>query len=183
MPRSNLRAMVVSAAMGALALTLPVVFHAVGLGSKFLPMLLPLLLNGFLVPWSWAVLTGATMPLVSALLTGMPPLYPPVALIMSCEGVMLGGVAAIVYRASRPRVWPALLAAMVSGRAASFALIWILAKYFGLPPVLASFATFLQSLPGVALQLTVVPLVVRALSKRRSLLFADDHQPEAKLLQ
>ena len=42
MTNGKLRTMVVSAAMAALALTLPVAFHMVGLGSKFLPMLLPL---------------------------------------------------------------------------------------------------------------------------------------------
>jgi hypothetical protein len=56
---SRLRAMVISASMAAMALVLPIAFHAVGMGSKFLPMLLPLLLNGFLVPVPWAVATGA----------------------------------------------------------------------------------------------------------------------------
>ena len=81
----------------ALGLTLPVVFHAVGLGSKFLPMLLPLLLNGFLSPLGWALFTGAVTPLTSALVTGMPPLYPPVAAVMSVECMVLAGVARLVY--------------------------------------------------------------------------------------
>jgi len=67
--------MVVSAAMAALALILPIAFHAVGLGSQFLPMLLPLLLNGFLVPLPWALLTGATVPIISSFMTGMPPTH------------------------------------------------------------------------------------------------------------
>jgi hypothetical protein len=175
--------MVISAAMAALALTLPVAFHAVGLGSKFLPMLLPLLLNGFLVPMPWAVLTGAVVPPVSGLVTGMPPLYPPVALLMSCEGAMLGGIAAAVYWLTRPRIWPALVAAIVAGRAVSFALTWWLAGRFGLPPVLASGGTFIQGLPGVALQLAVVPMVVRTLSKRRGILFSDEQRRQATTLQ
>ncbi len=48
-----LRWMVLNAVIMALGLTLPMVFHAVGLGSRFLPMLLPLLLNGFLSPLGW----------------------------------------------------------------------------------------------------------------------------------
>jgi len=179
----KLRAMIISAAMAALGLTLPVVFHAVGLGSKFLPMLLPLLLNGFLVPLPWAVLTGAAIPLVSALLFGMPPLYPPVAFIMSCEGAILGGIAAAVYRATRPRVWPALLLAIVCGRATSFALTWWFAGKFGLPPGLASLGTLAQGLPGVALQLAVVPIVVRTLSRRKGILFGYEQRPEAPPFQ
>jgi len=180
---NKLRSMVISAAMAALALTLPLAFHAVGLGDKFLPMLLPLLLNGFLVPLPWAALVGGAVPWISALMTGMPPLYPPVALLLSCEGMILGGVAAAAYRATRPRIWPALLLAIVSGRAVSFALTWWLARSLGLPPALASLATFAQSLPGVALQLAVVPAVVRALLKRKGMLFAYDGKPEAASLQ
>jgi hypothetical protein len=180
---SKLRAMVISAAMAALALTLPVAFHAVGLGSKFLPILLPLLLNGFLVPVPWAIFTGAVVPPVSGLLTGMPPLYPPVALIMSCEGAILGGMAAGIYRVTRPRIWPGLLVAVVSGRATSFALTWWLAGPLDLPPTLASAATLVQGLPGVALQLAVVPIVVRALSRRRGILFGYEHSHKASPLQ
>jgi len=169
--------------MAALGLTLPVVFHAVGLGSKFAPMMLPLLLNGFLSPFSWAVLTGALVPLVSALFTGMPPLYPPVALLMSCEGALMAGVAAALYRVSRPRIWPALIAAIICGRAAYVALAWFAARWFGLPPAMASLASLMQGLPGIALQLAVIPLVVRALARRRSILFHHGHESEATLLQ
>lgn len=183
METSKLRAMVISAAMAALALTLPVAFHAVGLGSKFLPMLLPLLLNGFLVPVPWAVFTGAVVPPVSGMLTGMPPLYPPVALIMSCEGAMLGGMAAGVYRVTRPRIWPGLVVAVVSARATSFALTWWVARTLDLPPALASLASFVQGLPGVALQLAVVPMVVRALSRRKGILFGYEHSHKASPLQ
>lgn len=176
---NKLRAMVLSAAMMALGLTLPILFHTFGLGSKFLPMLLPLLLNGFLSPWLWALLTGAVTPWVSMLMTGMPPLYPPIVLIVSCEGAVLGSLAALTYRISRPRIGPALLVAILGGRGVAFLLTWVLARYFGLPPGLASVASLLQSLPGVLLQLTVAPLVVRMLSNRKGLLFRHEHGREA----
>ncbi len=179
----GLRAMVISAMMAALALVLPVVFHAVGLGNKFLPMLLPLLLNGFLVPVPWAVATGVLVPLLSAVATGMPPLFPPVAFTMSLEGAVLGGLAALLYRGNRARLWTALLAAILAGRASSLAGTWILAQLLHLPPRLTTAAALLQGLPGVVLQLTVVPLVVRQISRRRSLLFSHDAESETDLLQ
>ena len=172
MRRETLRLLVLNALVTALALVLPPAFHAVGLGSRFLPLLLPLLVNGFLSPLHWAVLTGALAPLLSAVATGMPPLYPPVALVLSLEGMMLGGVAAALYRAAGRRVWPALIAAVASGRAVAFLLSWVLAKPFGLPPAMTGVALILQGLPGVALQLAVVPLVVRAARARRSLLLS-----------
>ena len=101
----RLRAMVISASMAAMGLVLPIAFHAVGLGSKFLPMLLPLLLNGFLVPLPWAIATGALVPLLSAVTTGMPPLFPPVAFSMSLECAVLSGTAAAIYR-GRPSTAP-----------------------------------------------------------------------------
>lgn len=168
---TGLRWMVLSAMMAALALVLPVAFHAVGLGSKFLPMLLPLLLNGFLSPLGWAVGTALLVPLVSGVLTGMPPLYPPIVLVVALEGAVLGGVASLIYRRGAGRLWPALIAAVCCGRLAALGASWVLARWFGLPPALASAAMLVQGLPGVILQLAVVPIVVRALAKRGGSLF------------
>lgn len=170
----GLRVLVLNALVMALALVLPPAFHAVGLGSRFLPLLLPLLLNGFLSPARWAALTGALAPLVSALATGMPPLYPPVALVVAAEGAVLGGVAAALYRACGRRIWPALVAAVVCGRAVAFLLSWWMAKPFGLAPAISGVAVLIQGIPGVALQLAVTPVVVRAVRARRSLLLAHE---------
>jgi hypothetical protein len=168
----KLRPMVISAAMAALALALPPAFHMVGLGSKFLPLLLPLLLNGFLVPPAWALLAGLITPLISTLATGMPPLYPPVTVAVALEGATLGAVAAAIYRGKRQRLWPALISAVLAGRMMALASGWVLARHFGLPPALASTAMLIQGAPGVLLQLIVVPLVVRSLALRRGILFS-----------
>lgn len=170
MHNNSLRSMVMSAAMTAMAILLPMAFHAAGLGSYFLPMLLPLLLNGFLSSLPWAVLAGALAPWISALLTGMPPVYPPVALIMSIEGIVLAGTASLLFRLLNHRIWPALLAAIAADRAVSFLLTWAMASRFGISPKIAAFGTFIEALPGVALQIAVVPLVIRALRNRRSIL-------------
>jgi putative effector of murein hydrolase len=163
--------MVISAVMMALALVLPIAFHAVGLGSKFLPMLLPLLLNGFLVPLRWAVFIAVLAPFISCFATGMPPLYPPSVLVVALEGAALAGVASAVYRNRPSRRWPALLAAIAAGRITAVAATWFVARIFNLPPGLSAAALLLQGLPGVALQLVVVPLVLAQLSRRRGTLF------------
>jgi hypothetical protein len=169
-----LRSMVMSAVMAAFGLVLPIAFHMAGLGSKFLPMLLPILLNGFLSSLPWAVLTGALVPLASGLLTGMPPVYPPIAGVMSIECALMAAAAATVYRLSRPRIWPALIVAMAVDRLASAALMWFIAGRFGLPPAVISLASLAQGLPGIALQLVVVPLAVRGLRARKGILIPDD---------
>jgi len=169
--------MVISASMAAMALVLPIAFHAVGMGSKFLPMLLPLLLNGFLVPFPWAVATGALVPVLSAVTTGMPPLFPPVAFSMSIECAVLGGTAAAIYRGRPKRLWCALIAAILLSRATSLGATWLLARAFQLPATIVTAATLAQGLPGVLLQLAVVPLVMRQTHRRRGLLF--NHGPQS----
>lgn len=185
MPRadSTLRPMVISAAMAAMGLVLPIAFHAVGLGNKFLPMLLPLLLNGFLVPLPWAVTTGVLVPLISSVATGMPPLYPPVAFAMALEGAVMSGSAAAVYRGRQPRLWYALVIAVILGRTTSLVSTWTIATFLHLPRQLTTAAVLLQGLPGVLLQLAVVPLVVRRTSRRRSLLFNHGSASETDVLQ
>lgn len=165
--------MVVSAAMAALALVLPAAFHAVGLGSQFLPMLLPLLINGFLSTPFWAVLAALAAPPVSGLLTGMPPLYPPMAAVVALEGATLAGVAGLVWRLTRPRLWPALVAAVAGGRLVAVVLSWGLAELFDLPGAVAGWAVLLHGLPGVALQLVVTPVVVRYAQARGGPLFGE----------
>jgi hypothetical protein len=159
--------MVISAAMGALALALPVVFHAVGLGSRFLPMLLPLLVNGYLSRWPWAVGTGLVIPWISAFATGMPPLYPPIAAIMSAEGAVLAGAAVLTARL--PLLFSVALS-VAAGRATALAGAYAAAAWLDLPPGFASLAILVQGLPGVVLQLGVTPLAVAALRRRRGLL-------------
>ncbi len=174
MNKSTLRDVVISAAMGALSLALPAAFHAVGLGSRFLPLLQPLLILGFLVSPAWALATGALMPWVSALLTGMPPLYPPVAAVLSIEGAIIGGVAAAIYRRGRRPLWPALLLAILAGRAAGMASSYALARWFGLPAAFASLASLVQGLPGVALMLVAAPAVVIWARRREGPLFGGE---------
>jgi len=174
MTRKTLRSMIVSAMMTALAIILPMAFHAVGLGNKFLPMFLPLLLNGFLSTWPWAILSALIAPWLSAALTGMPPVYPPIALVMSGEGIVLAGVASILYRATNRRIWPALVVAVVLSRVTGFLLMWALAVAFHLPRTITATATLAEGLPGVALQIILIPIILRGLQQRRSLLFHED---------
>lgn len=178
MKAHTLRGMILSAVMAAIGIILPMAFHAVGLGSKFMPMVLVLMLNGYISPLPWAMLTGAVVPLASSVLTGMPPLYPPFCLVMSVEMALVAGLTAGLYRLTRPRVWPSLITVVIFDRATSIALTYALAGRFGLPPRIVSLASFAQGLPGIALQLTVIPLVVRALATRKGILFGYDHESE-----
>jgi hypothetical protein len=97
----------------------------------------------------------------------MPPLYPPVAAIMSVEGFVLASAAAATRRLPLAVSVPVAVAA---GRAAAFAGAWLAAAWLDLPPGFASIAMLVQGLPGVVLQLLVTPLAVAALRRRGGLL-------------
>lgn len=171
MTKTTLRNAVLSAAMGALALVLPMAFHAVGLGSRFLPLLQPLLILGLLVSPGWAVSTAALMPWVSSLMTGMPPLYPPVAAVLSVEAGVSAGLAAAIYRQGRGPLWIAVMAAVAASRLAGFGLSYVLASAVNLPPAFASAAMLVQSLPGVALMLAAAPAAATWARRRGGPLF------------
>jgi hypothetical protein len=154
----------------ALALVLPVLFHAVGLGSAFLPMFFPILLAGFFTAPVVAVTVGFTAPLVSALLTGMPPFFPPVAFIMMLEGLVLGGGAALFYQKFRWNVYPALILTVVLDRVLLFGCVLLAAAWLDLPRGVLGIASVARSIPGIILILVIIPPLVKSLAGRLQLL-------------
>lgn len=149
----------------ALALLLPMAFHAVGLGKVFLPMHIPVLMAGFFAGPSVGALVGMTAPLLSAVLTGMPPLMPPTAQMMVFELGIYGLVSGLLYHRTRLGIFPCLILAMVSGRLVYGALGALLLPLVGLPaiPILYPMtAGLLSSLPGILLQIVIIPSLVYA---------------------
>ncbi|MCL6580098.1 MAG: ECF transporter S component [Firmicutes bacterium] len=146
----------------ALALVLPTVFHLFGAGKVFLPMHIPIFLAGFMVtPWVAGVV-GLVAPLLSSVLTGMPPLSPPVAQVMAAELAVYGLATAFLYRATRRVILSWILAAFAGRLAAGLAGAGVL-PLLGLQgtPLLYPLTTaVVAGLPGLALQAVLVPGVV-----------------------
>ena len=76
MKNNTLRQMVMSGLFITMGLVFPVIFHYFGLGKSFLPMHIPVLLAGFMLSLPYAIAVGAITPVLSFVLTGMPPLFP-----------------------------------------------------------------------------------------------------------
>lgn len=151
------------------ALVLPVFFHVLGLGSAFMPMFYPLALAGFLVAPPLAAIVGFSAPLLSALLTGMPPFYPPIAFIMAVEGLLFTALPQPLKRALRLGDWAVLLAVLLLDRALLLALVRAMARFMELPPRLLGWAAVARGLPGLALMLAVLPWIIPPLRARRLL--------------
>ena len=155
--------LVLAALFVALGLLVPIIFHAVGLGAIFLPMFLPMALAAFLLQWKYAIAVGAITPIISSLMTGMPPLSPPIAQMMVFEGVALVGVTAWGFRRWRIGTLFPLADVLLASHAVLFVFVMILAPIIGLPPKLASAAMVIKGLPGVAMILFVTPFLINRL--------------------
>ena len=77
MKQSHTKNLVLTAFCIALCIVLPMAFHAIGAGATFLPMHIPVLLCGLLCGWPFGAACGLIGPLLSSLLTGMPPASQP----------------------------------------------------------------------------------------------------------
>ncbi len=114
MKQSHTKNLVLTAFCIALCIVLPMAFHAIGAGATFLPMHIPVLLCGLLCGWPFGAACGLIGPLLSSLLTGMPPAFPtlPAMMLELCAyGVLTG----LFYRKLRGNLYLSLIGAMLGG--------------------------------------------------------------------
>ncbi len=163
--------MVIAALCIALGVVLPVAFHSIpNAGSVLLPMHIPVLLCGLLCGPAYGLACGVLTPLLSSLITGMPPMA--VLPSMICELAVYGLVAGLLILLVRTgsqvaNVYISLVGAMLIGRVvygAVNALIFRAGEYSLEVWLTASFVT---ALPGIIIQLVLLPLVVLALRKAK----------------
>ena len=153
----------------ALCLVLPFLTGQIPqIGSALCPMHLPVLLAGFLCgPW-WAMLVGITAPVLRHLLFSMPPL--PTAIAMSFELAGYGMVCGLLCRKTERNIlgiYLALVPAMIAGRIlwgiAMVVITGITGASFGWAVFLAG--AFTGAIPGIILQLILIPILVTALCR------------------
>ncbi len=155
----------------ALAVLLPIGFHAFGMAGRILlPMHIPVLLAGFIIGPYCGVLVGLLAPGLSHLLTGMPPTY--AVPLMSLELPMYGLVAGVAYNRLRLNIYIALVAAMLVGRLMFGAGLFALGIFMDLPYSAAAFfstgGALWTGLPGIIVQIIIIPPIVAAVHRRRS---------------
>jgi len=153
---------------GALALVLPALFHIVALaGPVFLPMYLPVAALAFLGTTRVAAIVGALVPLISAALTGMPPISPPIALFMSGELLALSLVCGLSYHRLRLPVVVCILLGSAASRCVLAVEVAAVGPLFGFRPALWKYVVggIITGWPGLLLQLVVIPAVVRAVGR------------------
>ncbi len=139
------------------------------IGKMLCPMHLPVLLCGMICGWQYGLAVGFIAPLLRSLIVGMPPMMP-TAVAMAFELAAYGVIAGLLCRAlSKKPAWiyVSLIGAMLGGRIVWGGVSYLLAGLtHGEFPFSAFLAgAFINAVPGIVLQLVVIPPAVLALRK------------------
>lgn len=164
-----MKKMVLSAFFLALGLVLPFLTGQIPeIGGMLLPMHIPVLICGYVCGWKYGLLVGFITPLFRTMLFGMPPL--PTAIGMAFELATYGAVTGILYnmlKSSKLRIYISLFAAMLAGRlvwgAASMVIYGVSGTAFTLQMFMAG--ALLNAIPGIILQIVLIPILMLALEK------------------
>lgn len=162
--------MVLSGVFIAIGLVLPILFHAIGGGgSVFLPMHIPVLIAGFFLSMPYVFVIGVLTPVLSSLLTGMPPIFPTLPF-MIFELTTYGVMVSLLYRKYKMNVYISLIASMVCGRIVAGGVAWVLATFFAakLPnPIVFISGAVTTGIPGIIIQLIFIPTLIMAMNKNK----------------
>lgn len=160
-----LRDMIWGGVWGALALVLPLIFHPLGLGIHLMPMFAPLLVAALTLHVQTSLILCLIVPLLSSFLTGMPPLFPPIAFLMITELVAMTAWTAWGYRRKRWNVYAVLILAFVVQRAVRVLFIFAVGMVFELPGNWMLAPALLWGLPGAVIQVILLPGLIGMLKK------------------
>ena len=133
-----------------------------------LPMHIPVLLCGLICGWPYGFVCGLIGPAISSL-TGMPPLAILPSMMVECAAY--GAVTGLMMKFVRTKhttadLYISMVTAMVLGRViAGLAKAWIFAP--GTPTFAWVTTSLVTGVPGIVIQLLVMPAVVFALTKAR----------------
>lgn len=163
-------------------LTLAAMFLAIGMvlpfltgqipqiGNMLLPMHIPVILCGLICGWQYGAAVGFVLPLLRSAIFGMP-LFFPTATAMAFELMTYGLVVGLLYEISRWQcviaLYRCLIIAMIAGRAVWGIVQFIQVGVFGDGFTLQAFmaGAFLNAIPGIILQLILIPAIMIALDR------------------
>ena len=154
----------------AIAMVLPFVTGQVPeIGSMLLPMHIPILLCGFMCGWKYGLAAGFIAPLLRSVTFGMPPMIP-AAVAMAFELAVYGGMSGWLQYVLPEKIgyiYVALLVSMIAGRIA-----WGIVRLFLAGMAVSEFSWKLfmtgavtEAIPGIILQLAIIPVLVMAMEK------------------
>lgn len=163
-------------------LTLSAMFLAVGLvlplltgqvpqiGNMLLPMHFPVILCGLICGWQYGLCVGFVLPILRYFIFGMPVLFPN-GISMAFELATYGLAVGLLYSHSRWKcviaLYRSMVIAMLLGRVmwgiVQMSLLGVSGGSFTWQMFMAG--AFLNAIPGIILQLILIPAVMVALNR------------------
>lgn len=188
MKNKKLQKLVLSAMFLGLGLVLPFFTGQIQqIGNMLLPMHLPVILCGFICGWKYGLVVGAVTPILRSAVFSMPVMYPS-AIAMAFELAAYGFLVGFLFQNARwqclKSLYRCLIISMLGGR-----VVWgiVMTVILGLGEngfTLTAFLTgaFLNAIPGIIVQLILVPAIMLALNKTHLVPFRNNknHKKEVK---
>lgn len=168
---SRTKSLMMTALCIALCVVLPMALHSIPkAGIIFGPMHLPVLLCGLVCGWQFGLLCGLVGPLLSSLLTGMPAaaMLPGMMLELAVYGLVAGILVRVVHTGKiYLDLYISLIAAMLAGRILAGIANALIFTPGGYSLTVWATSYFVTSLPGIVIQLLLIPSIVFALMKAK----------------
>lgn len=172
MKKLSVKEIVLAGFFLAIGLVLPFLTMQIpSFGSMLLPMHIPVILCGFICGGPLGLIVGFIVPLLRSALFSMPPMFP-TAIAMAFELAAYGFLSGFLYnRLSKKtsNIYLSLIIAMLGGR-----VVWGIVSVilYGMSGQSFAFAMFIagafsQAIPGIILQLILIPAIIIALQKAR----------------
>lgn len=142
------------------------------IGNMLLPMHIPVLLCGLICGWKYGLVVGFVLPIFRYFVFGMPVLIP-MGIAMAFELATYGMLVGFIYNRSKWKcvisLYKAMIIAMVAGR-----IVWGVARIvlsglgnYGFTWKLFIAGAVFNAIPGIILQLVLIPAIMMALGKAK----------------
>ncbi len=173
----NIKKLTLSAMFLAMGIILPFFTGQVPqIGSMLLPMHIPVFLCGLICGYQYGVPMAIILPLLRSVIFSRPNMFPE-AISIACEMATYAFVAGFLYNRSKwqciKALYRCMLATMVAGRVIRGV---VQLSLIGLSGNTVSFGAFftgtiIAGIPGIVLQLIIVPAVMLAIHRTKPVPF------------
>ena len=131
-------------------------------------MHIPVLICRLFCGWPYGLACGILTPFISSVTTGMPPamMLPQMIVELAVYGLVAGLCEKYIHQKNEmTKLYMSLIIAMLAGRIVNGLVNTCILSTQGYTLSVFTMASFVTCLPGVILQLIVIPVLVRSLNK------------------
>ena len=163
--RRHIHDMIWGGVWGALGLVLPLLLHPFGLGSLLMPIFLPLLIAAGTLRLQVGLTLALAVPLISSLLTGMPPIFPPIVFMMMLEAFFMALWLYWSYQKNHWNLTASLILTFIIQRAVRVVFIIALGRFMSLPESWLIIPALIWGYPGALIQIGMIPWIIKELER------------------